>query len=394
VLAGWRLAGNRSLPARYEPAVSGGLTALKRRAVLSVVWQGAGLAHRLEQHTAITGNAVWGTEILSRIVQFSQPAPTVGHRADVPDEAEASRFALDVERLSSNVLTTVVAAKQTALLALCGLFAEGHVLLEDLPGVGKTLLAKTLARSIEGSFKRVQFTPDLLPSDITGTTIFDMPSGKFQFVAGPVFCNILLADEINRTGPRTQSALLEAMAESQVTVDGNVQDLARPFMVIATQNLSESHGTFPLPDSQKDRFMISMGIGMPSAEQEAEILQRSRHGTPTTRSVMTTARVLEMQDLVKRNEVSHPVVEYMVNVLRATRTHPEVEYGASPRGGSALQRASQCWALFSARPFVTPEDVQKMAPYVLAHRLGMRPGVDVTAEVAVAQVLESVPVPA
>ncbi len=296
--------------------------------------------------------------------------------------------------MATNIASVVVTSHRTVRLALIGLFAEGHILLEDLPGVGKTLLAKTLARSIDGDFKRVQFTPDLLPSDITGTTVFESHTGKFQFVAGPVFCNVLLADEINRTGPRTQAALLEAMAEAQVTVDGSLRSLPRPFVVIATQNLTESHGTFPLPDSQKDRFLISMGIGMPTPAQEAEILKRAQHGTPSAQPVLSTGRVLEMQALVRSVEVSRPVREYMVNVLRAIREHSGVTYGASPRGGTALQRAAQCLALFNARPFVIPEDVREMATNVLAHRLILKPGASVSDREAVVEALSTVPVPA
>jgi MoxR-like ATPase len=328
---------------------------------------------------------------LSRVLTF---APSADQAPVPPDEATVSRFALEAERMTQNISSVVVTSHRTVRLALTGLFAEGHVLLEDLPGVGKTLLAKTLARSIDGQFKRVQFTPDLLPSDITGTTVFEMHTGKFQFVAGPVFANVVLADEINRTGPRTQAALLEAMAETQVTVDGEMKDLPRPFMVIATQNLSESHGTFPLPDSQKDRFLISMGIGMPTAEQEAEILRRAQAGSPAVTPVVTTGRVMEMQAAVRAVEVSRPVREYIVNVLAATRQHPEVAHGVSPRGGTALQRAAQCWAIFNARPFVAPEDVAEMAAHVVPHRLMLKPGAASTEHEVVAEAVAGVPVPA
>ncbi len=328
---------------------------------------------------------------MNRVIPFAaHSAPS----ASFPDEASVARFALDAEKMSSNISGTVVTSPRTVQVALTGLFAEGHILLEDVPGVGKTLLAKTLARSISGSFKRVQFTPDLLPSDVTGTSVFDMQSGQFRFVEGPVFSNVVLADEINRTGPRTQAALLEAMAEFQVSVDGEVRDLPSPFMVIATQNLAESHGTFPLPDSQKDRFMISMGIGMPTAEQEAQILERAQRGVPAVAAVIAIERVTEMQALVKRVEVSHPVRAYIVNVLRATREHPEVAYGVSPRGGTALQRAAQCWALFNARPFVTPEDVREMAAYVMPHRLMLRPGATQLASAVVCESVNTVRVPA
>ncbi len=317
-----------------------------------------------------------------------------GRQALPPDEGSVARFAIEAERMASSISAVVVTSPATVRLALVGLFSEGHILLEDLPGVGKTLLAKTIARSIDGVFKRVQFTPDLLPSDITGTTVFEAHTGKFQFIAGPVFSNILLADEVNRTGPRTQAALLEAMAEAQVTVDGELRQLRQPFTVIATQNLSESHGTFPLPDSQKDRFLISMGIGMPSVEQEVEILARAQRGSPEARPVLTTDRVIEMQALVKSVEVSQPVRQYLVNVLRAVRQHRDIWYGASPRGGTALQRASQCLALFNARSFVTPEDIREMAVHVLTHRLILKPGASISEREAVLSVLDEVPVPA
>lgn len=311
-----------------------------------------------------------------------------------PDEASISRFALDAEKLASNITTVVIAPERTVRLALTGLFSEGHILLEDLPGVVKTLLARTLANSIEGRFRRVQFTPDLLPSNITGTTVFEMHSTKFRFIEGPIFANVVLADEINRTGPRTQAALLEAMAEPHVTVDGEELPLPRPFIVIATQNLSERHGTFPLPDSQKDRFLISLGIGLPLPEQESEILRRAQHGAGTVSAVMTTARVLEMQDLVKRVEVSDPVRQYLVNVLGETRRHIDAAHGVSPRGGAALQRAAQCHALFEARPFVVPEDVREMARHVLPHRLMLCPAAAVTACDVVEAALAAAPVPA
>jgi MoxR-like ATPase len=328
---------------------------------------------------------------LSRVIPF---ATGLYAPATPPDEASIVRFALDAEKLAANVAAVVVAPEKTVRLALTGLFADGHLLLEDLPGVGKTLLAKTLARSVDGQFKRIQFTPDLLPSDITGTTVFEMHTGHFRFTEGPVFSNVLLADEINRTGPRTQAALLEAMAEGHVTVEGEEKALPRPFMVIATQNLSESHGTFPLPDSQKDRFLISTGIGIPSREQEVEILLRSQRGQKTISPVLAVQRVVEMQELVKQVEVSRPVREYIVNLLGETRKHPDVVSGVSPRGGTALQRAAQCNALFNARPFVAPEDVSEMAKHVLPHRLLLRSGASTSARGVIEALISTVHVPA
>lgn len=311
-----------------------------------------------------------------------------------PAEATIRTLAVDAEKMLRMVSSVVVAPERTLRLALLGLFARGHVLLEDLPGVGKTLIGKTVAQSIACDFKRIQFTPDLLPSDITGTTVFDMRASQFNFVAGPIFANVILADEINRAGPRTQSSLLEAMAEFQVSVDGDVMPLPEPFLVIATQNFAESHGTFPLPDSQKDRFLVSIGIGLPSAEDEVEILERSVHGMPEASPVISAARVREMQSTVMGVEVSSRVREYLVNFARATRRHSAVQTGLSPRGNAALQRAAQCWAAFEGRGFVTPGDVAEIAPSVVSHRLMMAPGAGVSPDDAVAEALESVPVPA
>ena len=316
------------------------------------------------------------------------------HPSSPPSQATAQQFARDVDRLARNVADIVVTDDSVVRLALTGLFSQGHILLEDVPGVGKTLLGKTLAQSIDCDFKRIQFTPDLLPSDITGTTIFDMRASAFDFVPGPIFANVVLADEINRTGPRTQSALLEAMAEFQVSVEGKVLRLPSPFLVVATQNLTESHGTFPLPDSQKDRFMISMGLGMPTAEQETEILARSQFGMPSASPLLTANRVTEMQNLVKSIEVSAPMREYIVHIAAGTRRHPDVHHGLSPRGGTALQRASQCRAAFEGRSFVIPEDVSEIASSVVTHRLMMKPGSHGTASDAVGEVLETTRVPA
>lgn len=314
--------------------------------------------------------------------------------AAAPDQDEIRRFVTDVESVASNISRVVVSSEERVQLALIGLFGQGHVLLEDLPGVGKTLLGKSIARSIDCDFKRVQFTPDLLPSDITGTTVYDMQSSQFRFVPGPIFANVVLADELNRAGPRTQSALLEAMAEFQVSVEGDVRKLPQPFLVIATQNMLESHGTFPLPDSQKDRFLVSMGMGMPTAEQEAEILLRSQHGMPEAQSIITGERVMEMQALVRRIEVSLPVRQYIVNLCRASRSHPDVSHGVSPRGGAALQRAAQCHAAFNGRSFATPDDVAIVAPHVMAHRLMMKPGFEESASEAVTEFAEATRVPA
>ena len=303
-------------------------------------------------------------------------------------------FQQKFEQLVNNVASVVVTSHHNIRLALLGLFAQGHVLLEDLPGVGKTLLAKTIAASIDGEFSRIQFTSDLLPSDITGTSVFDMQHQTFEFVPGPIFANIVLADELNRAGPRTQSALLEAMAESQVSADGNVRLLPRPFMVIATQNLIETHGTFPLPNSQLDRFMVSMRLGLPTPEQEMEILQRSEHGLSQVSPLLTTADVVQMQDMVLGVKAAEPVRQYIVNLAAASRACGYLGVGVSPRGSAALLRASQGWAAFHGRTFVIPEDIQELAPHVWGQRVmfdrddGIQSGQE-----AIGRLLQSVTVP-
>jgi MoxR-like ATPase len=297
------------------------------------------------------------------------------------------------DSLISNISRTVVVSEESIRYVLLGLVAQGHILLEDTPGVGKTLMAKTLAQSIQGRFSRLQCTPDLLPSDITGTSIYNMQQSHFEFKPGPVFSNILVADEINRTGPRTQAALLEAMAEFQVSADGEVYPLPRPFMVIATQNMAESHGIFPLPDSQLDRFLIRMSLALPTQSQEIEILCRAEHGLRQVSPVVTTQDVLEMQHTVKQVNVSLPVKEYLVNLARATREHGMVARGVSPRGTVLLQYAAQGWAAFEGRSYLVPEDVKQVAPMVLPHRIAAIAGSDMAAGQIIEEILNSVPVP-
>jgi MoxR-like ATPase len=306
----------------------------------------------------------------------------------------ARALADDAATIATEIGRVVVTSAQSIQLSILGLLAEGHILLEDVPGVGKTLLGKTLSGAIACEFKRIQFTPDLLPTDITGTTVFDMKSSSFNFVPGPIFSNIVLADEINRTGPRTQSALLEAMAEHQVSIEGDVRKLPSPFMVIATQNQSESHGTFPLPDSQKDRFMVSMGMGMPTAEQEVEILTRSQLGMPEATPVIESDRIVEMRETVKRIEVDEKIRQYIVKLAANTRSNSAVRQGLSPRGGAALQRAAQAWAAMEGRSYVEPQDVSEIAVYVIAHRLMMQPAANMTAQDAVRTAIDETQVPA
>jgi MoxR-like ATPase len=256
-------------------------------------------------------------------------------------------------------------------LLLAALIAEGHVLLNDVPGVGKTLMAKSLAKSIGGSFKRVQFTPDLLPADITGFNIYDQKTNQFKFQPGPVMSNILLADEINRTIPRTQASLLESMEEGQVTVDGVTLPLPRPFFVLATQNPIELEGTFPLPEAQLDRFLLCVDLGYPSREEESIILERFQQDDPLIelQAVTTPRQILELQQARRRILVSSPVREYIVNLVEATRCSRALRFGASPRGSLHLMRAAQALAMLKEREYVLPDDVKSLVVPVLSHRL-------------------------
>ena len=310
-----------------------------------------------------------------------------------PGPADQQRFQQLVQLLVRNISNSVVISEESIRYVLLGLIAQGHILLEDTPGVGKTLMAKTLAQSIDGRFSRVQCTPDLLPSDITGTSVFNMQRNVFEFKPGPVFSNILIADEINRTSPRTQAALLEAMAEFQVSADGDLFLLPRPFMVIATQNMLESHGIFPLPDSQLDRFLIRMSLGLPSPAQEIEILSRAEYALQAVSAVLTTQDVMSMQATVKKIQVALPVKEYLVNIAQTTREHPQVSRGVSPRGTVLLQSAAQGWAAFEGRDFLIPEDVKKVAPMVLPHRIATHPGSDMDSNDIIQEILDKVTVP-
>lgn len=277
-------------------------------------------------------------------------------------------------RIEENVHRVIVGKQRVVRLAAAGLVAGGHVLLQDLPGTGKTLLARALSTSVGGTFRRIQCTPDLLPSDITGSSIFNQKDLTFQFVAGPVFANIVLADEVNRATPRTQSALLEAMGEGQVTVEGVTRRLERPFFVVATQNPTEFHGTYPLPESQLDRFILAAEMGPPTDEEAMEVLARREHGDPISelRAVVSLQEVIELQDACLRVVAAPAIRTYIVSLLHAIRSRPEVLLPASMRSGVYLQRAAQAWALFEGRDFVLPDDIKLLAMPVLAHRLGMR----------------------
>jgi MoxR-like ATPase len=294
----------------------------------------------------------------------------------------------------------VVVGKSDALeLVLVALLAEGHILLEDVPGVGKTLIAKTLARSFGGSFRRIQFTPDLLPSDVTGFTIFDQQKGLFRFQEGPVITNILLADEINRAIPRTQSSLLESMEERQVTVDGKTYSLPRPFFVIATQNPIELEGTFPLPEAQLDRFLFKIDVGYPDKEEEVSILARFQERDPLSElgPVATPEQLVHMQEARRHVHVAAPVADYITEIVRATRHHNALRFGASPRGSLGLMRAAQGLAAVRGRAYVLPDDVKHLAFPVLAHRLILKEEERLrgeTAERFLKQIIDQVPVPA
>jgi MoxR-like ATPase len=265
----------------------------------------------------------------------------------------------------------IVGKKQTIELLLVALMAEGHVLLEDVPGVAKTLLAKSLAKSIGGSFDRVQFTPDLMPSDITGFNVYDQHSASFSFRPGPVITNVLLADEINRTIPRTQSSLLECMEERQVTVDGETHQLPNPFFVMATQNPIELEGTFPLPEAQLDRFLLKCSLGYPDKQEEFQVLSRFQQTDPLQKlvSVVTLEDVSRMQRDRRNIIISDPVRQYIVDIVWATRDHPAVQYGASPRGSLGLMRAGQALAALRGRDYTLPDDIKLLAIPALAHRI-------------------------
>ncbi|MDP8966148.1 MAG: MoxR family ATPase [Cyanobacteriota bacterium] len=298
-----------------------------------------------------------------------------------------------IDQLTENLGRTIVGKAEAIRLVLVALLAGGHALLEDVPGVGKTLLAKSLALSIDGRFQRIQCTPDLLPTDITGTNIWNPNTREFQFLPGPVFANILLTDEINRATPRTQSALLEVMEERQVTVDGVSRSVPQPFFVIATQNPIEYQGTFPLPEAQMDRFMLSLSLGYPTHEEELQMLQRHQEGMRVSElsPCISTGDVLELRSLCARVKVERSLQEYILNLVRASREAEDVSLGVSPRGTVALQRTAQALAFLDGREYVIPDDVKFLAPHVLAHRLiptgGRR------AKSIVEQLLRSVPIP-
>lgn len=302
-----------------------------------------------------------------------------------------------LQSIKENVGKVLVGEERVTNLLLTAMIAGGHVLIEDVPGMGKTVLARSLAKSVDGIFGRVQFTPDLLPSDVTGLNYFDNKSGEFQFSPGPVFCNILLADEINRATPRTQSALLECMAEGQVTVDGETRNLEKPFFVIATQNPVETLGTYPLPEAQLDRFLMRISMDSPTKAQERRILERFRDSEPLEElgAVCTTAQIVELQAAARKLYIHPVLLDYIVDLAHASRQARGVELGLSPRGSLALMRASQAMALVEGREFVTPEDIKAVGVPVIAHRLAVSgmAGSSQAQKDAALQLLESVALP-
>lgn len=303
------------------------------------------------------------------------------------------------DHLKCNIAKVIIGKEETIEHVLTALFASGHILLEDMPGTGKTTIAKVLAKSVSCRCSRIQFTPDLLPSDLTGINFYNQKQGDFVFRQGPLFTNVLLADEINRATPRTQSSLLESMEEGQVTVDSNTYRLEQPFLVIATQNPVETQGTFPLPEAQMDRFMMRLSVGYPDRDFEIGMLERFVSENPLDRlePVITGEEVVAVQQAVRSVLISEDVKAYLVDVCAATRTHPNVRLGVSPRGSLALMRAAQSRAALSGRDFVTPEDIKALAPYVLAHRILCRTGASLRDRDSglrvVEEVLASVPVP-
>jgi MoxR-like ATPase len=309
-----------------------------------------------------------------------------------------------VRELGSRVLDEVeraVVGKRNALeLLLMGVLADGHVLIEDFPGLAKTLMARSFAQVCRLEFARVQFTPDLMPSDITGSSIFDQRTGEFEFRPGPIFTNLLLADEINRAPPKTQAALLEAMQERQVTIDGETHPLAPPFLVLATQNPIEYEGTYPLPEAQLDRFLLRIGVGYPSREDELEVLERRRERRTDEidlEPLLDAQALVSLQTAVEDVHVAESVGLYIVDLVAATRSNPRVQVGASPRGTLALLKLSRCRAVLSGRDYVTPDDVKTVTVPALAHRLTLRPEVwvqRIRPDDVVRDCLESVPTPA
>lgn len=304
----------------------------------------------------------------------------------------------DIGRLIANVEKVIVGKTEAVKLLIIGLLTNGHILIEDIPGMGKTMLALALAKSINGEFKRIQATPDLLPSDITGGFIYNSKTGEFDFKKGPAFTNVLLVDEINRTTPRTQSALLECMQEYKVTADGTTFPLPHPFMAIATQNPIEFQGTYVLPEAQIDRFLMKINMGYLTLEEEMKVVsgQKVRHPVEDVRPVMDLEKVLRLQEAVKNIQVSPGVLEYIVKLVSATRKLDTVKLGASPRASIAIMKASSAWAFIEGRDYVVPDDVMKLLPWVLKHRIILQSKAmisGITPELIIDGLLKKTPIP-
>jgi len=302
------------------------------------------------------------------------------------------------DKIISNIERVIIGKRGTVESVVVGLLCDGHLLIEDMPGVGKTMLARSLAKSLGCSFSRVQFTPDMLPSDVTGVSIFDQVSRQFEYRSGPLMAQIVLADEINRATPKTQSALLEAMDEKQITVDGIAHILPKPFMVLATQNPIEYEGTFPLPEAQLDRFFMRVRLGYPSVEDEMQIMESQQFQHPLTHleSVATADELLQAQEAVKAIYVSPAVKRYIVDITHQTRNYPDVYLGASPRGSLALQRAGQAAAAMHGRDYVLPDDIKALASSTLSHRVILAPAArlkNLTAEKVLQEILVKTAVP-
>ncbi|WAA09217.1 AAA family ATPase [Fervidibacillus albus] len=303
-----------------------------------------------------------------------------------------------LSKIIENIEKVIVGKRREAILSLTALLAEGHVLIEDIPGVGKTMLVKTLAKSVNASFKRIQFTPDLLPSDVLGVSIYNQKEMEFEFRPGPIMGNIILADEINRTSPKTQSALLEGMEEGNVTIDGHTYTLPKPFFVMATQNPIEYEGTYPLPEAQLDRFLLKMKMGYPTIDEEMEVLTRAHHNTTveTIEPVITVDELIQLQEEAKKVFIDETVKEYIINIATQTRNHHQLYLGVSPRGSIALMKAAKAYAFLNGRDFVLPDDVQFLAPHILSHRLLLRSEAKyegVTEEEVIFSILNRVKVP-
>ena len=320
-----------------------------------------------------------------------------GTRATVAQPTASSVQELG-ERIVSAVSQVILGKRDEIRLTTLGLLCRGHLLLEDIPGVGKTMMAKSLARAVGCSFSRIQFTPDMLPSDITGVSIFNPKTREFEFRAGPIMAQIVLADEINRATPKTQSALLEAMEEGQMTVDGVTYRLSNPFLIMATQNPIEYEGTFPLPEAQLDRFLLRIKIGYPQPEDELRVLasQQYQHPLQNLQQVVSLQELLSVQQAIKDVYVAKEVQKYIVNLITASRRHSDVYLGSSPRGSLALFRTAQARAAMSGRDFVIPDDVKALAEVVLAHRIIVGPAArikNITSRSVVQDILQNTPVP-